>query len=87
MCADSMAKLTAALTPTILFSDFSTEPTQDEQVIPVTERFTCLVLILLSTRSLLMKIRLLLLLLPSRQNSAKAGKPCQVLIGKGRPVI
>ena len=82
-----MAKLTAARTPTILFSDFSTEPTQDEQVIPVTERFTCLVLILLSTRSLLMKIRLLLLLLPSRQNSAKAGKPCQVLFGKGRPVI
>ena len=87
MCADSMAKLTAARTPPILFSDFSTEPTQDEQVIPETERFTCLVLILLSTRSLLMKIRLLLLLLPSRQNSAKAGKPSQILIGEGRPVI
>ena len=87
MCADSMAKLTAARTPTILFSDFSTEPTQDEQVMPVTERFTCLVLLLFSTRSLLIKIRLLLLLLPSGQNSAKASKPCQILIGKGRPVI
>ena len=82
MGADSIAKLTAARTHAILLSDFSTEPTQDEQVMPVTERFTCLVFTLFSTRSLLIKIRLLLLFLSSRQNSAQACKPCQVLIGK-----
>lgn len=79
MWADSIARLTAARTPAILFSDFSTDPTQDEQVIPVTERFTCRVLILLPTRSLATKIRLLSLLLPGGQYSAKAGKSGQIL--------
>ncbi|CAB4634076.1 unannotated protein [freshwater metagenome] len=34
MCADSIARFTAALTPGNLLSDFSTVPTQEEQVMP-----------------------------------------------------
>jgi hypothetical protein len=38
MCTVSVAKLTLALTPLIALRDFSTVLTQEEQVIPVTEK-------------------------------------------------
>jgi hypothetical protein len=41
ICALSVAKLTVAFAPGTLFSDFSTVPTQDEQVIPSILRSTC----------------------------------------------
>jgi hypothetical protein len=43
MCALSIAKLTVARTPGNLFRDFSIELTQDEQLIPVIDKSTCLV--------------------------------------------
>jgi hypothetical protein len=43
MWAVSIAKLTVARTPGSLFKDFSIEFTQEEQVIPVIDKLTCLV--------------------------------------------
>ena len=63
MCADSMAKLTAACTPGILFSDFSIVLTHEEQVMPVSDKLTCLVFRSLFPRVSAIGNRLLALLL------------------------
>jgi hypothetical protein len=49
MWAVSIAKLTVARTPDNLFKDFSIEFTQEEQVMPLIVRSTCLVSNLEST--------------------------------------
>jgi hypothetical protein len=63
MWADSMARFTAAWTPGILFSDFSIVLTQEEQVIPVSDKLTCLVFRSLFPRLSAIGNRLLPLLL------------------------
>jgi hypothetical protein len=61
-----MARFTAARTPGILLSDFSILLTQEEQVMPVSDKLTCLVFRSLFPRVWFMGNSLLALLLADR---------------------